>query len=150
MSGHQVVQEIEEHDQKYAGERGESGVAASEEIRRVQGRQKVKAERQRWHDEFEAEQKRRHEEAEREREFTRRGAVISKAAQALQLSRLVRRLAVCVGNSVHLNKLENESLTRMRTLLEWCSEYANEIDPTCNPEVLLRSFYGKESGLLDP
>jgi hypothetical protein len=116
----------------------------------VESIKKVKAERQRWHDEFEAEQKRRREEAEREREFTRRGEVISKAAQALQLSRLVRGLAVCLGNSVHLNKLENESLTRMRALLEWCSEYANEIDPTFDPEVLLRSFYGKESGFLDP
>jgi hypothetical protein len=116
----------------------------------VESIKKVKAERQRWHDEFEAEQKRRREEAEREREFTRRSEVISKAAQALQLSRLVRRLAICLGNSVQLNKLDNESLTRMRALLEWCSEYANEIDPTCEPEVLLRSFYGKESDFRDP
>jgi hypothetical protein len=116
----------------------------------VESIKKVKAERQRWHDEFEAEQKRRREEAEREREFARRGEVISKAAKALHLSQLVRRLAVCLGKSVHLNTLNNESLTRMRELLEWCSEYANEIDPTCEPEVLLHSFYGKESGFLDP
>jgi hypothetical protein len=116
----------------------------------VESIKKVKAERQRWHEEFEAEQKQRREEAEREREFARRGEVISKAAQALHLSQLVRHLAVCLGNSVHLNKLDNESLTRMRELLEWCSEYANEIDPTCEPEVLLHSFYGKESGFLDP
>ncbi len=116
----------------------------------VESIKKVKAERQRWRDEFEAEQKRRREEAEREREFARRGEVISKAAQALHLSQLVRRLAVCLGKSVHLNTLNNESLTRMCELLEWCSEYANEIDPTCEPEVLLHSFYGKESGFLDP
>jgi hypothetical protein len=116
----------------------------------VESIKKVKAERQRWHEEFEAEQKRRREEAEREREFTRRVEVISKAAQALHLSQLVRRLAVCLGSSVHLNTLDNESLTRMRALLEWCSEYANEIDPTCEPEVLLHSFYGKESGFMGP
>jgi len=72
------------------------------------------------------------------------------AAQALHLSQLVRHLAVCLGNSVHLSKLDNTSLTRMRELLAWCSEYAHEIDPTCQPEVLLRSFYGKETGFLDP
>jgi hypothetical protein len=116
----------------------------------VESIKKVKAERQRWHDEFEAEQKRRREEAEREREFARRGEVISKAAQALHLSQLVRRLAGCLGKSVHLNKLGSESVIRMRALLEWCSEFANEIDPTCEPEVLLHSFYGKESGFLDP
>lgn len=116
----------------------------------VESIKKVKAERKRRHDEFEAEQKRRREEAEREREFARRGEVISKAAQALHLSQLVRHFAVCLGKSVHLNTLNNESLTRMRELLEWCSEYANEIDPTCEPDVLLHSFYGKESGFLDP
>jgi hypothetical protein len=116
----------------------------------VESVKKVKAERQRWHEEFEAEQKRRREEAERQREFARRGEVISKAAQSLHLSQLVRHLAVCLENSVQSNKLENASLTRMRELLKWCSEYANEIDPTCQPEVLLRSFYGKETGFLDP
>jgi hypothetical protein len=116
----------------------------------VESVKKVKAERQRWHDEFEAEQKRRREEAERQREFARRGEVISKAAQALHLSQLVRHLAVCLENSVQSNKLDNASVTRMRELLKWCSEYANEIDPTCQPEVLLRSFYGKETGFLDP
>ncbi len=110
---------------------------------------KVKAERQRWHDEFEAEQKRRREEAEKQREFERRGEVISKSAQALHRRQLVRDLAVGLENSVHRNKLDNESLTRMRELLKWCSEYANEIDPTCEPDVLLRSFYGKKSGFLD-
>jgi hypothetical protein len=115
----------------------------------VESVKKVKAERQRWHDEFEAEQKRRREEAERQREFARRGEVISKAAQALHLSQLVRHLTVCLENSVQSNKLDNASVTRMRELLKWCSEYANEIDPICEPEVLLRSFYGKESGFLD-
>jgi hypothetical protein len=108
----------------------------------------VKAERQRWHEEYEAKQKRRREEEEREREFARRGEVISKAAQALHQSQLVRRLVVCLGNSPHLNKLDNECLSQIRELLEWCSEYANRIDPTCEPEVLLHSFYKKQSSFL--
>jgi|GEM_PF-1360395 hypothetical protein len=115
----------------------------------VESIKKVKAERQRWHEEFEAKQKRRREEEERAQEFARRGEVISKAAQALHQSQLVRRLAVCLGNSMHLNKLDNESLSQMRELLEWCSEYANSIDPTCQPDVLLRKFYKKASGFLD-
>jgi hypothetical protein len=110
---------------------------------------KVKADRQRWHEEFEAKQKRRREEEERAREFARRGEVISKAAQALHQSQLVRRLAVSLGNSAHLNKLDNNSLSQMRELLEWCSEYANRIDPTCQPDVLLRNFHKKEPSFLD-
>jgi hypothetical protein len=110
----------------------------------------MKAERQRRHEEYEAKQKRRREEEDREREFARRGEVIVKAAQALHQSQLVRRLAVCLGTSVHLNKLDNESLSQMRELLEWCSEYANRIDPTCEPMILLRNFYKKQSSFLAP
>ena len=116
----------------------------------VQAIKKVKADRKRWHEEFEAEQKRRREEAERAREITRKGEVIVKAAQALHQSQLVRRLAIRLGNSVHFDKLDNESQSQMRELLTWCAEYANRIDPTWRPDVLLRSFYKKESDLLDP
>jgi len=77
----------------------------------------VKADRKRWHEEYEAEQKRRREEVEREREFARKGEVVLKAAQALHQSQLVRRLTVSMGNSTHLNKLDNESLSRMRDRL---------------------------------
>jgi hypothetical protein len=115
----------------------------------VRAIKKVKMDRQRWHEEFEAKQKRHREEEERAREFARKGEVISKAAQALQQSQSVRQLAVCLGNSAHLNKLNNESLSQMRELLEWCSEYANRIDPTCEPEILLRNFYKKSSSFLD-
>jgi hypothetical protein len=57
---------------------------------------------------------------------------------------------VRIENSVHFDKLDNESLSQMRTLLTWCSEYANRIDPTCQPDLLLRNFYKKESDLLEP
>jgi hypothetical protein len=103
----------------------------------------TRRERRRWREEFEARQKREREAEERAREFARRGKAITKAAHALHQSQLVRRLAVCLGNSVHLNKLDNESLARMRELLEWCSHYANEMDPTCRPEVLLGNFFKK-------
>jgi len=116
----------------------------------VQAIKKVKADRKRWHEEFEAEQKRRREEAERALEIARKGEVLVKAAQALHQSQLVRRLAARLGNSVHFDKLDNESQSQMRTLLGWCAEYANRIDPTCQPDLLLRSFYKKESDLLEP
>jgi hypothetical protein len=110
----------------------------------VQAIKKVKADRKRWREEFEAEQKRRREEAERAREVARKGEVIVKAAQALHQSQLVRRLAARLGNSAHFDKLDNESQSQMRALLGWCAEYANRIDPTCQPDLLLRSFYKKE------
>ena len=116
----------------------------------VKGIQRVKAERQRCREEFEARQRREREAEERAREFARRGEVLVKAAQALQQSQWVRQLAVCLGNSEQLNGLDNESLSRMRELLEWCSTYANQIDPTCHPEVLLDNFYKKKSSFLDP
>jgi hypothetical protein len=116
----------------------------------VQAIKKVKADRKRWHEEFEAEQKRRREEAERAREIARKGEVIVKAAQALHQSQLIRRLAVRLGNSVHFDKLDNESQNQMRELLTWCAEYANRIDATCQPDSLLRNFYKKETHLPDP
>ena len=109
----------------------------------VKGIQRVKAERVRWREEFEARQRREREAEERARESARRGEVIVKAAQALTQSQLVRHLVVCLGNSACLNRLDNESLSRMRELLEWCSAYANQIDPTCHPEVLLENFCKK-------
>ena len=116
----------------------------------VEAIKRVTAERQRWREEIEAKLKRQREEEERTREFARRGEVISKAAQALHESQLVRRLAVSLGNSAHLNRLDNHSLSQMRELLAWCSEYANRIDPTCQPEVLLRNFHKKESSFPNP
>ena len=110
----------------------------------------MKADRKRWHEEFEAEQKVRREDAERARESARKSEVIVKAALALHQSQLVRRLAVRLGNSMHSDKLENESQSQMRALLTRCSEYANRFDPTCQPDLLLRSFYKKESDLLEP
>lgn len=111
----------------------------------VEAIQRVKAERQRWREEFEARQRREREAEEQAREFARRGEVVVKAAQALQQSQWVRHLAVCLGNSAQLNRLDNETLSRMRELLEWCSTYANQIDPTCHPEVLLDNFYKRRS-----
>jgi hypothetical protein len=116
----------------------------------VQAIKKVKADRKRWHEEFEAEQKCRREEAERAREIARKGEVVLKAALALHQSQLVRGLAARLGNSVHFDNLDNESQSQMRALLAWCAEYANRIDPTCRPDLLLRSFYKKESDLLEP
>jgi hypothetical protein len=106
----------------------------------VESIKKVEAERQRRRDEW-AEKERRREEERREREeFTRKTDVIRKAAQALQESQLVRKLAVCLGNSPHLPKLPFESFQQMQGILEWCSEYADRIDPTCHPDVLVKEF----------
>ena len=106
----------------------------------VESIKKVKAERQRWREEFEAKQRRREAERRQQEEFVRKAEVIRKAAQALHESQLVRRLAICLGKSQHLHKLDNDVLTRLRGLLEWCAEYAARLDPTCHPEVLLREF----------
>ena len=106
----------------------------------VESIKKLKTERQRWREECEAKQRRREEEQTKHEEFLRKAEVIRKAAQALHESQLVRSLVVCLGNSRHLQELDTESLGRMRGLLEWCSEYANRIDPTCHPEVLVRDF----------
>lgn len=106
----------------------------------VESIKRVKAERQRWHEEYEAKQRRLEEERREHEEFLRKGDLVRKAAQALQESQLVRSLVICLGNSRHLHELDIESLKRMQRLLEWCTEYANRIDPTCHPEVLLRDF----------
>ncbi len=106
----------------------------------VESIEKVKAERQRWHDEWEAKERRRQEERRQQEEFTRRAELIRKAAQALHESQLVRKLAVCLGNSPHLHELPFESFQQMQGILEWCSEYADRIDPTCHLDVLVSDF----------
>jgi hypothetical protein len=102
----------------------------------VESIKKVKAERQRWHEEWDAKQRRQEEARRRREEFVRRSEVIRKAAQALQESQLVRKLAVCLGQSPRVQKLPFESFQKMEGILEWCSEYADRIDPTCHPEEL--------------
>lgn len=100
----------------------------------------VKVKRQRWHDEWEARRKREEEARREHEEFLRRGEVIRKAAQALHESQLVRKLAVCLGQSPHLHKLPFESFQQMQGILEWCSEYADRLDPTCHPDELVADF----------
>jgi hypothetical protein len=106
----------------------------------VESIKKVEAERQRRRDEWAAKERREQEERREREEFTRKGEVIRKAAQALHESQLVRKLAVCLGNSPHLHDLPFESFQQMQGILEWCSEYADRIDPTCHPDVLLSDF----------
>jgi hypothetical protein len=104
---------------------------------------KVEAERQRRRDEWAAKERRQQEERQEREEFTRKAEVVRKAAQALQESQLVRKLAVCLGNSPHLHKLPFEAFQQMKGILEWCSEYADRIDPTCHPDVLVGDFCKK-------
>jgi hypothetical protein len=100
----------------------------------------VKEERERWHRQLAAEQKRREEARRQHEEFARRGGVITKAAEALRQSQLVRRFAITVGNSPKLHQLDTESLRRVHELLAFCSEYADSIDPTCHLDELLKNF----------
>jgi hypothetical protein len=109
----------------------------------VESIKKVEAERQRWRDEWAAKERRQQEERREREEFTRKAEVIRKAAQALQESQLVRKLAVCLGNSPRLHKLPFEAFQQMKGILEWCSEYADRIDPTCHPDVLVGDFCKK-------
>jgi hypothetical protein len=101
---------------------------------------KAKADRQRWHDELAGEQRRREEARRQHEEFVRRGGIITKAAEALRQSQMVRHFVVCVGNSPKLDELDTDSLRRMQELLAWCTEYANRVDPTCHLDELLRNF----------
>ena len=101
---------------------------------------KAKADRQRWQEELAAEQRRREEARRQHEEFVRRGGIITKAAEALRQSQMVRRFVICVGNSPKLHELDTDSLRRMQELLAWCTEYADRVDPTCHLDELLRNF----------
>jgi hypothetical protein len=100
----------------------------------------VKEERERWHRQLAAEQKRREEARRQHEEFVRRGGVITKAAEALRQSQLVRRFVITVGSTPKLHQLDTESLRRVHELLAFCSEYADSIDPTCHLDELLKNF----------
>jgi hypothetical protein len=67
---------------------------------------------------------------EREREYLRKSEVVKKAAESLELSQDIRRLVVCLGSTNKIHELSHDCFGHFKQMLEWCTEYANSLDPT--------------------
>jgi len=67
---------------------------------------------------------------EREEEYLRRSEIIKRAAESLKLSQDIRRLVVCLGSTNKTHELSYDSFGHFEGMLEWCTEYANSLDPT--------------------
>jgi hypothetical protein len=79
---------------------------------------------------LERQRERELEAREREREYLRKSEVVKKAAESLELSQDIRRLVVCLGSTNKIHELSHDCFGHFKQMLEWCTEYANLLDPT--------------------
>jgi hypothetical protein len=98
--------------------------------------------RERQRRERETKQRREEEARQQQREYQRRGEVIKHAAQSLERSQSIRHMVVCLGRSNRINELTHDVFPRFNEMLEWCTEYANSLDPTNQLPCLLEEFFG--------
>jgi len=94
---------------------------AIKQEREARARQQRDLERQRVR---ELEARQRHD------EYLRKSEVVKKAAESLEMSQEIRRLIVCLGSTSKIHELSHESFGHFNQMLEWCTEYANSLDPT--------------------
>ena len=73
-------------------------------------------------------------------EYLRRSEVIKKAAESLELSQDIRRLVVCLGSTSNIHKLSHDHFGHFKQMLEWCTEYANSLDPTNRLAGIIEEF----------
>jgi hypothetical protein len=80
------------------------------------------------------------EEREREEEYLRKSEVVKKAAESLELSQGIRRLVVCLGSTNKIHELSHDHFSHFKQMLEWCTEYANSLDPTNRLSAIVAEF----------
>jgi hypothetical protein len=77
---------------------------------------------------------------QRQEEYLRRSEIIKKAAESLKLSQDIRRLVVCLGSTSKIHKLSHDHFGHFKQMLEWCTEYANSLDPTNHLAGIVEEF----------
>jgi hypothetical protein len=101
----------------------------------------AQGDRERQRREWEAQRLREEEARQQQREYQRRGEVIKKATQSLESSQSIRLMVVCLGRSRRIDELNHDLFSRFQEMLEWCTEYANSLDPTNRLPCLLEEFF---------
>jgi hypothetical protein len=102
----------------------------------------ARGDRERRQREWEAQGLQREEARQQQREYERKGEVIKKAAQSLERSQSIRHMVMCLGRSRRIDELNHDLFSRFQEMLEWCTEYANSLDPTNRLPCLLEEFFG--------
>jgi hypothetical protein len=83
---------------------------------------------------------------EREEEDLRKSEVVKKAAESLELSQDIRRLVVCLGSTNKIHELRYSCFGHFKQMLEWCTEYANSLDPTNRLADIVEEFASPQGG----
>ncbi len=102
----------------------------------------ARGDRERLRREWEAQRLREEEARQQQREYERKGEVIRKAARSLERSQSIRLMVMCLGRSRRIDELNHDLFSRFKEMLEWCTEYANSLDPTNRLPCLLEEFFG--------
>jgi len=99
---------------------------------------------------YQRELERRHarelEERERQEEYLRESKVIKIAAESLEFSQDIRRLVVCFGSTNKIHELSHKHFGQLSKMLEWCTEYANSLDPTNRLGNIVEEFTSRPRG----
>ncbi len=101
---------------------------------------KERENRARYQRDLERQRVRELEERQRQEEYLRRSEVIKKAAVSLELSQDIRRLVVCLGSTNKIHELSHDCFADFKQMLEWCTEYANSLDPTNHLADIVEEF----------
>ena len=95
------------------------------------------------------------EEVRKQKElYLRKSEVVKRAARSLETAQSIRQLVVCLGSAAKIDELNGDLCARFKGMLEWCTEYANSLDPTnrlpglveefSNPPVVWRGHMDRE------
>ena len=101
---------------------------------------KEREDRARYQRDLERQRDRELEERHRQEEYLRRSEIIKKAAESLELSQDIRRLVVCLGSTRKIHELSHDCFSHFKQMLEWCTEYANSLDPTNRLPDIVKEF----------
>jgi hypothetical protein len=102
--------------------------------------EKEREDRTRYHRDLEGQRSQELEVRRRQEEYLRRSEVIKKAAESMELSQDIRRLVVCLGSTSKIHKLSHDHFGHFKQMLEWCTEYANSLDPTNHLAGIVEEF----------
>jgi hypothetical protein len=105
---------------------------------------KEREDRARYQRDLERQRARELEARERQEEYLRKSGVIKRAAESLELSQDIRRLIVCLGSTTRIHELSHQRFGQFNRMLEWCTEYANFLDPTNRLAGIVEEFTGRE------
>jgi len=144
------VQSVEFYSvsRKRADERHRQIEARLEEIviefaRMAEAIKQAREERDRHHRELEKQRLLEEEARKQKKDYLQKGEVIKTAAQSLEMSHSIRRLIAHLESAGKTAELNLDLAARSKEMLEWCTKYADSLDPANQLAGLLAEFSKK-------